>query len=141
MSLLFKDFVQAVGSIISTFVVLYNLYITKFLSIFFRIKLESINSKRSVNKSGNRIYDNTMKYTSNCKLYSNNNSINNLRAANSNNMIYGSNSMLNDNINGSVRRLNTNNNGSKNVLPNDDNNYINNVKENNCDDGSTEDIN
>jgi len=43
MSLIFKDFVQAAGSIISTFIVLYYLYATKFILLFFRKKVKNVN--------------------------------------------------------------------------------------------------
>jgi len=53
MSLLVKDFVQAFGSMLSSLSLLYCLYIDKFITLFFRIKKERINSQRSLkNRSG-----------------------------------------------------------------------------------------
>jgi len=93
MSLLFKDFIQAFGSQITVFVVLYNLYIIKFHTIFFRLKIKSINSKRSINsinKSGNKVFGNPAKCSSNQKSYGSSNRLN------SNNKLRESNKNLNE---------------------------------------------
>ncbi|OUM61506.1 hypothetical protein PIROE2DRAFT_12458, partial [Piromyces sp. E2] len=50
MSLLVKDFILIIGSMISSFALLYWLYIDKFITLFFRIKTEKIRSERSLRR-------------------------------------------------------------------------------------------
>jgi len=66
-SLLFKDVIQAFGSIISLVSVLLFLYVKKFIAIFFRNKAERIRAKKKLEKKA------TVKYKrlSKVRLYGN----------------------------------------------------------------------